>query len=623
VNLRQRTLQMAAILMLAIGFAGALISLQLIYPRFLALEQDQARHNAELVIELLNRELELLSPQSEDWSYWDDTYRFALDRNQEFISSNLDLDTQISLKATFIGIFDARGQRLWSRALDIRTGTPLPLPELNVAQLPAKHPLQSQGDQPRLRSGLLHTGQGPMLVSAAPILASDRSGPSRGTLIFGRLFDLEAVRRIARQARLDVTFTAPGLLAGSTPVTSGDDQRIRNSQFEFSSRPDALLGRTVLYSLDGKPALAMTVGTPRDISARGRSVLKLAAIFLLVAGILTSGLMIALLNREIVLPIQHLTELARRIGDEDDHSTRLQTRRNDEIGALGVEFNDMLDRLADARRRLLDQSYKAGASEMAGGIIRDLRESLGPLREKLDSPLRLLDQAQTSGQQILLHQLGDPNIARPKHAEVLQMLQENASEQASVLSEARAELRLLRRHLEQTQETLNEYARYLDSKTTLAPVSLSALLDHAVRMLNPVQRTALIIDIDDSVARAGNVIAAREVLQQVIYLLVSRSASALLAAPQRQGSLRITAMLESGEDHDRVHLRFDDSRPTPSAAQLEQMFRSDASRETHADGLSLPWAASVVTAMNGQLYASASQPFDGLVVNLLLPKAKD
>lgn len=621
-GLRNRTLQMVVILMLAIGSAAGLISLKLIYPRFVALEHDQARHNAEMVVELLNRELDLLSPQSEDWSYWDDTYRFALERNADFIESNLGLDTQTSLKANFLGFYDTEGRRIWSRAIALESGKRLDMPELDREQLPADHPLLAHGDVITVRSGLLVTGHGPMLATASPILQSDRSGPYRGTLIFGRFFNLEAVRRIAREGRLAVAFSAPATAGEKALTASGDALRLRHSPFEFSSGATGVVGRTVLFGIDDRPALAMTVGTPGDISARGRSVLKLAAIFLTVASVLACGLLIAMLNREIVVPVQRLTELAQRIGDEGDHTARVRMDRDDEIGELGREFDGMLDRLADARRRLLDQSYKAGASEMAGGIIRDLRASLGPIREKLESPLRLLDQAQTSGQQMLVQQLGDPNLARPKYAEVLQMLQENISEQGAVLSEARAELRVLRRHLEQSQNTLNEYARYLDSKTTLAPISLSALLDHAVRLLSPTLRAGLILDIDDSVARVGNVVAAREVLQQVIHVVIQHSALALQSLPDRQGSLRITASIEQGEDHERVHLRFDDNRATPTAEDMEQMFLNDASRETHAEGLSLPWAASVMTAMNGELFATASQPFDGLLLHLVLPRAR-
>jgi hypothetical protein len=113
------------------------------------------------------------------------------------------------------------------------------------------------------------------------------------------------------------------------------------------------------------------------------------------------------------------------------------------------------------------------------------------------------------------------------------------------------------------------------------------------------------------------------VLQQVIHVVIHDSALALQAMPDRQGSLRITAAIEQGEDHDRVHLRFDDNRATPTADRMEQMFRNDASRETHAEGLSLPWAASVMTAMSGQLFATVSQPYDGLVLHLVLPRARD
>ena len=37
--------------------------------------------------------------------------------------------------------------------------------------------------------------------------------------------------------------------------------------------------------------------------------------------------------------------------------------RTDEIGVLALEFDRMVDKLTDARRRLVDRSYEAGAAE--------------------------------------------------------------------------------------------------------------------------------------------------------------------------------------------------------------------------------------------------------------------
>lgn len=622
-TLGRRTATIVLLLLFATALAVYSVQRYVVYPQFLVLEREQSRQNAELVLEVITRELELLAPQVQDWAYWDDTYQFVADRNQAYIDTNLIISAQQSLDVQLLAYYDLEGKKIWSRGLDLKTLDPLDIDLIRNEHLPNGVPLLVRSDRRILRAGLIDTNLGLLFITAAPILPGSHDGPQRGTMIMGRFFEPRALRRIASQNHLALKLGKPTMPTMRRKPRPLGDIAIDASPFQYSLSSDYTGVNTQLFGLDGKPAMAIAISTPREISRRGYDALQSSLTLLVLAGVALMGLLLWALNREILEPLSQLTRIAGRIGADGDHRARLGLDRDDEIGELADEFDKMLVRLTDAQQRLLEQSYKAGASEMAGGIIGDLRKSLGPLREGLDSPLRLLDKAQASSQLMLLHQLGDSNIAHPKHAEVLQMLQDNTNEQASVLSETRAELRQLRRTLEQSLETLAEYARYLNSKTTLSSVSLSALLDHAMRMLSPQLRMVVTIEIDDSVARVGNVVAARELLQQVVCLLVNNSATAIQNTNGQQGSLRITAMPEANEDHDCIHLRFDDSRPTPSTEQMARMFSADANHETRTDGLSLPWASSVVTAMHGHLYASVSQPFGGMVTHLVLPRAKD
>ncbi|OIQ08067.1 CHASE4 domain protein [Moorella thermoacetica] len=54
------------------------------------------------------------------------------------------------------------------------------------------------------------TPQGPLLVAARPVLKSDGSGPSRGTLIFGRVLKDKDVKELAEITRLPLSLSPPG-----------------------------------------------------------------------------------------------------------------------------------------------------------------------------------------------------------------------------------------------------------------------------------------------------------------------------------------------------------------------------------------------------------------------------
>lgn len=622
-NLHRRTLLIVSLLMLATLLAVQLANRWLVYPSFVALEQQQARRNAEQVVEVINREFALLAPTCKDWAYWDETYQYVEDRNVDYVQANLDEPSQISLRVNVLAFYDNTGKQRWARSIDLGSKESFQLDEFSRPRLPVDYPLLARDDSTTVRFGLLNTSRGPMLTVGTAILHSDHSGPRAGTLIMGRFLDTEAVERIAQQTLLRISLQPTRRtdhIRINTDVTS---QRLTHTDFKFEKHNGNMRATTTLASMDGRPLLDLSIDTPREISASGRAALRLSMISIALAGLVITLILLWLLNRNIVVPVSRLTRLVRRIGADEDNHTRLHLRRNDEIGELGDEFDRMLDRIADARRRLLNESYRAGANEMAGGVVNDLREALGPLRERLEQPLRLLDRSQTAAQQPMLHELNDDTISRHRQSEIIQILQDQSHENAVLVAEARSELRGIRKGLEKLQGIVAEYSRFIASSSATEPVSVGDLIDHAVRKMPAENQLALDVEIDSSVERAPPALAPREILQQVINVLIDQSAKSRPAGAEERRQLRITASTELKQGRSMLHFRFDDNRPALGAEAISGLFNRELPGGDESHGLGLPWAENAILAMGGQLYAESSQPFDGLVLHLLLVRAKN
>ncbi|MBA7685961.1 Adaptive-response sensory-kinase SasA [subsurface metagenome] len=56
-------------------------------------------------------------------------------------------------------------------------------------------------------------------------------------------------------------------------------------------------------------------------------------------------------------------------------------QRSDEIGTLAQEFNRMVERLTQARKKLLEQSYSLGKAEMASRVLDETRKRAAELEE--------------------------------------------------------------------------------------------------------------------------------------------------------------------------------------------------------------------------------------------------
>jgi sensor domain CHASE-containing protein len=619
-RLRTRTLVIVLAMVGGLLLSAELAVRWLIYPRFAELEREQARRNAERVVEFLNHEVQSLAGKPEDWGYWDDTYDFVVSRDPEYRESNLGVRSQQSLRVNLLGFYDRSGRAVWGRGLDLETLEPFDLEPYTTLGLGPDSQFISHEDSPRVRVGLVDSARGPILIASTPILTSLREGPSRGTVIMGRFFDPEAVRRIARQASLKLSLRPHRGPAPTPPAIDPSKTRLFHSKLVERQTDDTAWVSTVIFSVEGVPTLDLAVGTPRTVSLTGMAALREASIAMAVVGLAVTLLLLWLLNEGVLVPILAMTRHVARIGAQEDLTARLSLGRNDEIGELAAEFDGMLARIAETRQRLFDQSYRAGAGEMASGVIEDLRASLEPLKDHIEQPLRLLDRSHTSGMQMLLHELADPTLSRHRAGEVIPMLQDQLNEQAGLLAEARGELRGIRRNLERLQGIVTEYSRFVGSSHAFEPVALAELVEHALRKMPPELRRGLEVDVDDSVAKAPPVEAAREIAQQVVNVLLEHAARA--APSTRPVRLRLSAGRELVRGRSTVHLRMDDDRPALSADEVATLFERDAPADEEAAGLTLSWAATAVASMGGQLYAEGSQPFDGLLVHLSLPRAK-
>ncbi len=78
-------------------------------------------------------------------------------------------------------------------------------------------------------------------------------------------------------------------------------------------------------------------------------------------------------------PVSRMTQHAVRIAEHDDLTVRLALDRQDELGILAREFDKMVDKLEDARRRLVDHSFEAGAAQLASGVLHNVGNAMTPL----------------------------------------------------------------------------------------------------------------------------------------------------------------------------------------------------------------------------------------------------
>ena len=104
---------LAAVLLAVVGlnvFAVLLIHKRIIEPGFVDLERQEAQEASERCVKVLKQETEHLRVFAEDWSSWDDTYRFVVDSNEAYISTNLGLATFRNAQMNLLYFYNAAGE---------------------------------------------------------------------------------------------------------------------------------------------------------------------------------------------------------------------------------------------------------------------------------------------------------------------------------------------------------------------------------------------------------------------------------------------------------------------------------------------------------------------------------
>ncbi len=361
----------------AISFTllGLLVILYFAYSHIVAsnvasLEAESTVREVERVVDALNDEIAGLNATVGDWAPWDDTYQFVQDGNSDYTDSNLGSSTLSNLQLNLIAFTDTSGRLVYGTGFDLINETELPL---STGLSPY---LQSGSDFLKMRpsdslAGILILDEEPMLVAAQPIVKSDGSGPSQGTLVMGRRLDSAVVADLARRTHLTVDvfrYAAPNL---PPDVASAKDELSSTAITITALNEEMVAGYTLLKDINGQSALLVRVESPRVVYAQSKTSGIYFMLALLISG-LTFGLVTILsIERVVLSPVAKLNRSVQQIGKASNLAARVDVHGNDEISALAASVNSMLGSLEGSRlsERESQERYRAVIEQTAEAIF--------------------------------------------------------------------------------------------------------------------------------------------------------------------------------------------------------------------------------------------------------------
>ncbi|MBN1189551.1 MAG: PAS domain S-box protein [Dehalococcoidales bacterium] len=315
-------------------------------------ENQMAYDKTSQARSVLENEVENLESLTMDWAEWDETYRFALDRNTDYISSNFDSSAFFNNRLNLCVLMDQDGLILYSGAYDLISGEETNFPQEFNSYLEDGSPLLNSPETGTLAGGIVFLASTPFIVASNPILTSEGDGPDRGIMILGRALDSVALGRLPVISLLhpQVYHTGDAHLPDDVkeiiPSLSGSKMIAVQSQND-----DMISGYFLMKDIYGQPAVIVKTDSPRSLYAQVRGEINYFNIALLAFGLLFIMVIVIILEKMVLSRIANLSTRVKDIGKKGDLSSRIYLRGRDEVSSLAGNINSMLENLEHSRKR--------------------------------------------------------------------------------------------------------------------------------------------------------------------------------------------------------------------------------------------------------------------------------
>ena len=610
-NIRTKMISLLALLFAVLIVLEIAVQRQVLMPSFAELEREDAETSMKRIGYALDMTLESIESMTGDWGNWADAYQFVQSPNVDFVNTNVTAASMKQLKVNAMLIVDLNGAYLLSSARIWDTGEALDLDFTARKALPEDFPWRKNLADGKPARGLLRTNRGVMMTVAAPVLNGSGSGQPLGMVIMGRLLTPAQVQMIGAQAQASLAMVRDHPSAGGEEIAETD----ASTQI-FKSFMDVY----------GRPLMTFRVDVPRRITARGHGAVTYASLYLIGAAVTVLLLLVVALNRIVLKPLARVTRHAVAVGEGTDLSARLSLSGQDEIAQLAREFDRMVERVADSRRQLVDQSFQAGFAELAKGVLHNLGNAMTPLGVRLAKLGDRLRNAGAGDVELALSELakekaassGAPSARREDLEEFLRLA---CRELAACVKEAQDDVAVAQRQSTIVQTAFSELMRSTRNAHVVETVRLPDLVAQTLEIVPDACRLRLVVDTDESLRKVGAVQVARTVLRLILQNLIINAADAVRDAGRDRGMLQFAAEIVGEADSEQLHLHCKDDGIGIAADNLQRVFDkgfSTKSRDTNY-GIGLHWCANAIGALGGRIWAASEGLGMGASMHLMLP----
>lgn len=349
-TLHQRTLAIIGPTILILTVILLMTANRILLAGFDQIERQETEANVRRAQNVLAAELANLDDFAQDWAFWDDTYQFIEQPNDQYLKKNWVDSTFVSERLNAVLIIDNSGKVVYQEGFSLEQERTTPLPD-GFDGLAPQLLIANAADKV---SGIVMLPGGPMLIAARPVLDSNMQLPVNGTVIIGRYLNETKLAQLAGISQLNLTiepFNSPNMPEDFAAVQSQLTANIMVPVLPLSG--ETIAGYSLVSDIHQNPALILKVELPRYIYQQGQITLRYLIFALLAIG-LVFGLAHFILIKKVVLDrVAKLSRSVLAIGQTGNPSAKvIADNCSDELSNLAGSINNMLHSLELAEYEL-------------------------------------------------------------------------------------------------------------------------------------------------------------------------------------------------------------------------------------------------------------------------------
>ncbi len=370
-KLRTKTIITVALLSLLIFGAMQLITVLVIQPSFVNLEKRETEGSVTQAINTINYRITDLTGGVKDYSFWDDTYNFVQNENEDYIENNFVDETFENLNLNLIAIINNNRSLVYCQSFDLNNSAKVQTTEETIKVLTSDNCIWAFQSMEDTVSGLMLVDNQPMLVATAPILTSLNQGPIMGGMLFGKYIDTQEIGKLTEIMNLNFSLYIISDFQLQNKDSSIAESLLSNEQTVIvkENSPNMVSGYAMIKDIHSNPMFILQVTQNRIAYQQGVLVGNIFLYASIAFSFCFGAFMLVLLEREIVKPLTKLAGYVEEISLDPNFSGPEQL----------IHSSEELDVLTDAVRDTLKRKLE-GMNDVSRMVGHDLRNPLTGIR---------------------------------------------------------------------------------------------------------------------------------------------------------------------------------------------------------------------------------------------------